>query len=154
MAERYAQAIRLASTLKLSRDEWLRIRQLGIGSSDAAPAIGLSPYKCPLSLWLEKTGRKEPEDLSEKEPVIWGTILEPILARVYAERTGRKVRRVNAVLQHPTHRFMLANLDREVRCPEEGWGIWKSRQPVITLPHSGKKAFRWPINARCCISSQ
>jgi predicted phage-related endonuclease len=67
MAERYAQAIRLASTLKLSRDEWLRIRQLGIGSSDAAPAIGLSPYKCPLSLWLEKTGRKEPEDLSEKE---------------------------------------------------------------------------------------
>jgi predicted phage-related endonuclease len=47
MAERYAQAIRLASTLKLSRDEWLRIRQLGIGSSDAAPAIGLSPYKCP-----------------------------------------------------------------------------------------------------------
>jgi predicted phage-related endonuclease len=83
-------------------------------------------------LWLEKTGRKEPEDLSEKEAVIWGTILEPILARVYAERTGRKVRRVNAVLQHPTH----------VSC----WPIWigrcvvqkkagafsKSRQPVIT----------------------
>jgi putative phage-type endonuclease len=142
MAERYAQAIRLASTLKLSRDEWLRIRQLGIGSSDAAPAIGLSPYKCPLSLWLEKTGRKEPEDLSEKEPVIWGTILEPILARVYAERTGRKVRRVNAVLQHPTHRFMLANLDREVRCPKKAGAFWKSRQPVITLPRSGRKASR------------
>ncbi len=123
MRTRYAEAIRLASTLKLSREAWLRIRQSGIGSSDAAPAIGLSPYKCPLSLWLEKTGRKEPEDLSEKEAVIWGTILEPILARVYAERTGRKVRRVNAILQHSTHRFMLANLDREVRCPEEGWGI-------------------------------
>ncbi len=111
---RYGKAIRLASTLNLKRPDWLRIRGLGIGSSDAAVAIGLSPYKSPLSLWLEKTGRKEAEDLSEKEAVIWGTVLEPVLANVYAERTGSKVRRVNAVLQSTEHPFMLANLDREV----------------------------------------
>lgn len=50
-------AIRLVSTRDLSREEWLQIRNRGLGSSDAAAAIGLSPYKSPLELWLEKTGR-------------------------------------------------------------------------------------------------
>lgn len=117
MKTRYHHAIRLASTSNLTRDEWLQIRQQGIGSSDAAVAIGLSPYKSPLSLWLEKTQRKAPDDLSEKDAVIWGTVLEPVLASVYAERTGKKVRRVNAVLQHTDYPFMLANLDREVLDP-------------------------------------
>ena len=60
------------------------------------------------------TGRTPPADLSANEAVFWGTTLEPIVAQVYQERTGRKVRRVNAVLQHPQHPFMLANLDRSV----------------------------------------
>lgn len=122
MKTRYNQAIRLASTTQLSREEWLQIRSTGIGSSDAAAAIGLSSYKCSLSLWLEKTGRQQPEDLSNKEAVVWGTVLEPVLAKMYAERTGRKVRRVNAVLQHPEHPFMLANLDREV-ITDSGTGV-------------------------------
>ena len=85
---KYGQAIRLASTTDLSRDQWLAIRKLGLGSSDAAEAVGLSPYKCPLSLWLEKTGRKEPEDISHKEAVLWGIELEPVLEQVYAKRSG------------------------------------------------------------------
>ncbi|MNH14507.1 putative phage-type endonuclease [Aeromonas rivipollensis] len=120
---KYGQAIRLASTTELTREQWLDIRQLGIGSSDAAVAVGLSPYKCPLTLWLEKTARKAPEDISQKEAVLWGVELEPVLAQVYAKRTGYKVRRVNAVLQHPERTFMLANLDREVVGHPDGPGI-------------------------------
>lgn len=44
----------------------------------------------------------------------WARVLDPIVAEQYALRTGNKVRRVNAILQHPTHPWMLANLDREV----------------------------------------
>lgn len=109
-----SNAVRLVSTKNLSREAWLKVRDGGIGASDAAAAIGLSPYKSPLALWLEKTGRKAPDDLSQSDAVFWGSTLEPILAKVYAERTGNKVRRVNAVLQHPQHPFMLANLDRAV----------------------------------------
>ena len=122
MKSRYYQAIRVASTTNMTRDEWLAIRAKGIGSSDAAAAIGLSSYKCALSLWLEKTGRQTSEDLSNKEAVVWGTVLEPVVAKMYAERTGRKVRRVNAVLQHPDYPFMLANLDREV-VTDNGTGV-------------------------------
>ncbi|AOX99671.1 YqaJ viral recombinase family protein [Jeongeupia sp. USM3] len=117
------QALRLASTVGLDREQWLQLRLRGIGSSDAAAAVGLSPYKSALSLWLEKTRRKAPDDLSLKEAVIWGQVLEPVLANVYAERTGARVRRVNAVLQHPEHRFMLANLDRAVVAGPDGAGI-------------------------------
>lgn len=109
-----SNAVRLISTKGMSRDQWLTIRNGGIGSSDAAVAVGLSRYKSPLTLWLEKTGRKACDDLSNKESVFWGTTLEPIIAQVYAERTGQKVRRVNAILQHPKHVFMRANLDRAV----------------------------------------
>lgn len=118
-----SNAVRLVSTKNLSREEWLNVRGGGIGSSDAAVAVGISPYKSPLELWLEKTGRQEAPDLAANDAVFWGTTLEHIIATVYAERTGVKVRRLNAVLQHPEHPFMLANLDRVVQHPTDGNGI-------------------------------
>ena len=44
------RALRLASTKGMSRDEWLIMRKQGIGSSDAATAVGLNPYQSPLEL--------------------------------------------------------------------------------------------------------
>jgi len=109
-------ALRLVDTRTLDRRQWLEVRQGGIGSSDAAAAVGLNPYKSQLELWLEKTGRgtAKSDTSGMDDPCYWGTLLEPYVATAYQQTTGRKVRRVNAVLQHPTFNFMLANLDREV----------------------------------------
>jgi putative phage-type endonuclease len=111
-------ALKLVKTQDMSRDEWLEVRKKGIGSSDAAAAVGLNPYKSPLELWLQKTGKDaalaKPDPEDEADPVYWGTLLEPIVAAHYTRRTGNKVRRINAVLQHPTESWMLANIDREV----------------------------------------
>lgn len=108
-------AIRLVDTRSLERDQWLEVRKQGIGSSDAAAAVGLCPYKSQLELWLEKTGRAgRNEEPGQSDPMYWGTLLEPFVAAAYTERTERKVRRINAVLQHPTYSYMLANIDREV----------------------------------------
>lgn len=115
---RQRPALKLVKTADLDRAQWLEVRRGGIGSSDAAAAVGLNPYKSPLELWLEKTGRDQhlprtdPND--ETSPMYWGTLLEPIVAAHYTRRTGHRVRRVNAVLQHPAHPWMLANVDREV----------------------------------------
>ena len=51
------RALRLISTKELPHEDWLAVRRQGIGSSDAAAAVGLTPYKSQLELWLEKTGR-------------------------------------------------------------------------------------------------
>ncbi|WP_186023176.1 YqaJ viral recombinase family protein [Burkholderia gladioli] len=111
-------ALKLVKTQELSRDDWLTVRRTGIGGSDAAAAVNLNPYMSPIKLWLDKTGRAEglpgpgPDDTTS--PTYWGTLLEPIVAASYTKATGNKVRRVNAVLRHPTIPFMLANLDREI----------------------------------------
>ena len=113
-------ALRLVGTKQLPREDWLAVRKQGIGSSDAAAAVGLNPYKSQLELWLEKTGRDtslpklDPQD--EDSPAYWGNILEPIVAAHYSRRSGHRVRRINAVLQHPEPqlKWMLANIDHEV----------------------------------------
>jgi putative phage-type endonuclease len=113
-------ALRLVGTKQLPREDWLAVRKQGLGSSDAAAAVGLNPYKSQLELWLEKTGRDsslpkvDPQD--EESPAYWGNILEPIVATHYTRRSGHRIRRVNAVLQHPDPNltWMLANIDREV----------------------------------------
>lgn len=111
-------ALRLVNRLNLDREDWLAVRKTGIGGSDAAAAVGLNPYKSMLELWLEKTGRdaelEKPNPNDTTHPVFWGTLLEPIVAAAYSQQTGNRVRKVNAVLRHPTVPFMLANLDREV----------------------------------------
>lgn len=114
-------ALRLVDTRTLDRQQWLYVRQGGIGSSDAAAAVGLCPYKSQLELWMEKTGRTPAEDAPPgmDDPRYWGTLLEPYVAVAYSQQTDRKVRKVNAVLQHPTFPYMLANIDREVvGCPD------------------------------------
>lgn len=116
--QRTRPALRLAETKDMPRADWLEVRKSGIGGSDAAAAVGLSPYQSQLELWLTKTGRDsnlpKPNPDDTTEPVYWGTLLEPIVAASYTKQTGNRVRRVNAVLQHPTIPFMLANVDREV----------------------------------------
>lgn len=144
-ASRPQPALRLVKTQDLNREEWLTVRKTGIGSSDAAAAVGLNPYKSQLELWMEKTGRDEnlptvdPKDQSS--PLYWGNLLESIVAAHYTMRTGHKVRRINAVLQHPTQPWMLANLDREVlgtpevqilECKTAGFNgarLWKDDVP-------------------------
>lgn len=111
-------ALKLVKTQDLSRDDWLAVRRTGIGGSDAAAAVGLNPYMSALELWLDKTGRADglprPDPDDTTEPVYWGNLLEPIVAASYTKQTGNRVRRVNAVLRHPTIPWMLANLDREI----------------------------------------
>jgi putative phage-type endonuclease len=70
---------------------------------------------------MEKTGRLPAAEATPEQngPMYWGTFLEPYVATAYTQRTGQKVRKINAVLQHPTFSFMLANIDREVvGCPD------------------------------------
>lgn len=109
-------ALRLVETKDLGREEWLKVRKQGIGSSDAAAAVGLCPYKSRLELWMEKTGRvaTSVEPFGMDHPTYWGTLLEPYVAVAYMQKTDRRVRKLNAMLQHPTFPFMLANIDREI----------------------------------------
>lgn len=94
--------------------EQLQQRMSGIGGSDAGTALGLNKYKTPLQLYLEKIGEAEPDDLSDNQRVHFGNVLEDTVAKEYARRTGKNVRKRNQMFRHKEHDFMLANIDRSV----------------------------------------
>lgn len=103
----------LINTLNLDRNEWLKYRTQGIGGSDVGAIIGINKWKSVLDVYLEKIGEAPREDITS-EAAYWGNTLEEVVAREFSARTGKKVRRRNAMLQHPEHPFMLANVDREI----------------------------------------
>lgn len=94
--------------------EWLAIRRNSIGGSDAAAIMGLSPFGSAYSLWAEKTGKHEPEDISHVEAVRLGHDLEDYVAHRFMEDTGLKVRRENSVLKNDEIPFAHATVDRLV----------------------------------------
>lgn len=107
------------NTHEMGREEWLEYRRQGIGGSDAAVICGLNPFKSIVELYMEKRGEIEPGDAGEK--AYWGRRLEDLLAEEWQQRTGVKLRRRNAILQHSQHPWMLANVDRVVVGRFEGW---------------------------------
>lgn len=107
------------------RAEWLSARRDGIGGSEAAVIMGVSPWKSAYSLWCEKTGL-EPAEAEEPEWMEWGRRLEPVIADKYAEVTGRKVETRgdrNGIITHPRLPFMFGTTDRFAIDRERGDGV-------------------------------
>ena len=67
-----------------SYDDWILERRYGIGASDAGTIIGVNPWKSNVDLWLEKTGQREPEDISGKPYVQYGHDAEPHIRALFA----------------------------------------------------------------------
>lgn len=103
--------------------EWLQQRTKGVGGSDVAAIMGLSPWRTPLQVWLEKTGREQTQDISDKPYVAFGNTMEPVIGKWYAERFPTfTVRRVNAICQSITRPWAQASLDYEVNDGRR-WGV-------------------------------
>lgn len=106
---------KLILTVEEAQDKakWEALRKEGVGGSDVAAIMGYSNYKSAYSLWAEKTGQVEAEDISDKEFVIWGNKNEPNIADRFEEVTGKKVRRCGT-LADEEYPFLHANIDRWV----------------------------------------
>jgi len=85
-------------------------RRKGIGGSDAPVVCGLSPWKTPYQLWLEKRGEGAVGD-EDSEPMFWGRALEPVIRQRYADLTGRRVKVERQLLVHPKHEWMCGHPD-------------------------------------------
>jgi putative phage-type endonuclease len=95
-----------------SREEWLALRRGYIGGSDAAAVLGLDEYKSPYRLWAEKTGKVPGFEGNTTTRV--GAYLEQLVADMWSEETGKKVRKKNRILVNPDYPFACADVDRLV----------------------------------------
>ena len=94
-----------------NREAWLKVRNDSIGGSEAAAIVGMNPWKSEYTLWLEKTGQSQQEDISDNECVHFGTILEQVVADEFCRREGKKVRKCG-LFRSNRYPFMTASFDR------------------------------------------
>lgn len=108
-----------------NEQEWLSGRMNGIGGSDASAVVGMNPYKSNIDLFEEKTGRRVPEDISEKPYVIYGKKAEEYIRELF--RLDYPEYQVEhhefRILQSLSHPFMQASLDGELTDQEGRRGI-------------------------------
>ncbi|BAO90729.1 YqaJ viral recombinase family protein [Caballeronia cordobensis] len=100
------------NTIKVARS--VDDRQGIMGGSDAPVAVGVSPFRMKMNLWMEKTKRIEPPNLDDVEAVRFGTLFEPILMNEFSRRTGKSVRRENLMTVHPEFSYLGGHIDRRV----------------------------------------
>lgn len=95
---------------------WLEARSYGIGGSDASAIMGMNPYKNNIELFEEKTGRRIPEDISDKPYVKYGTEAEPLIRQLFAlDYPEYKVsHHENRILRSKKYPFLQASLDGEL----------------------------------------
>jgi putative phage-type endonuclease len=92
-----------------TKEQFLAERQRGLGGSDAASVLGLSPYGGPMGVYRAKVyGAKG--DLGDNERAFWGTRLEAVIREVYEERNECAVI-VPSLLVHPEHPFLIGHVD-------------------------------------------
>ena len=111
----------IADTRKMSHQDWLTMRKIGIGGSDAAVACGLSRWKSPFQLWSEKTDRIVPTKANEA--CYWGIQLENLLRAEFIKRTNLEVHECPFFLRSKEYKHMLANIDGYVKNEDGSYSV-------------------------------
>lgn len=141
-------------------EEQIEFRKTGIGGSDAAVLHGLSPWRSPLELWLEKTGRKK-DTAKDSTAMRLGSFAEPFIAAELmrgdvvvhwsdepSSLEKRVMERIAAgkqplapgldMIRHPSRPYMTANTDRGIMALGHAltrpWGI-------VELKTAGSRSF-------------
>ena len=113
--------------------EWLELRRQGLGASDMAAVMGVSPYKTPYQLWAEKTGATPEQKVGDAARR--GVILEDAVGRFYEEERGVKLRKSNGIVRLKKYPRIMASLDRTIVGEPKGiveiktsasprWSMW------------------------------
>lgn len=119
----------ILAELGLSADAVAK-RVLSIGGSDAN-IIMSGDDAAILSLWEQKTGRREPDDLSGVLPVQMGSFTEPFNAAWFEKQTGLCVSARGHAMSHPADTWRTATLDGEIHVSDgeavQRVAIWEAK---------------------------
>ena len=121
-------ARKLVNVNSITHEEWLTLRRIGIGGSDAAAIAGVAnpKYNSRFKVYQKKT-----EEITTVEPTNeyaeMGHIMEPVIREVFKSKNPHlKVYRSNFMWQSEIEPFVLANVDGVIFDPdnkEKGWGV-------------------------------
>lgn len=98
------------ATDSADRAEWLKQRRTGVGGSDVAAVLGLSPWRTPYDVYLDKLGKATKELTSQAAH--FGNRLEAVVADEFSERTGIRCTMQEHMYRNPLSHWEIANIDR------------------------------------------
>ena len=103
----------MATITDEKRSAWLEERKQGLGGSDIAKICGLSKWGHGIDVWLDKTGKKEPQPSTLRMEL--GNVLEPFVVELFMRETGKHCIEYQACIHGTGDKAcMLGNLDRVV----------------------------------------
>lgn len=116
-----------------NRESWLEHRDR-IGGSDAASIVGLNPYRSNIDLYRIKTGQIQPEDISDKPYVKYGTEAEQYLRELFKlDYPEYEVfYEENNMFLNDKYPWAHASLDGWLRDKQGRMGIWECKTTNIT----------------------
>jgi len=87
-------------------------RTQSIGGSDVGAILGLSKFRSPLEVWMEKTGK----EVATKDSLQlrFGSFAESFIADEYARTTGYQLLHDESAHIHPQYSYFSAHVDRFV----------------------------------------
>lgn len=92
------------------RASWLEARRGGIGSSDIAAIVGVSPWGTPWSVYVDKIGAVSLDD-EGNEAMAWGRILEDTILDQWQQRTGLHAHHRQTLAVHKEHDWVRVTVD-------------------------------------------
>ena len=115
--EKYAPEV-IVETSGLTEEEWLEYRRQGIGGSDAAALMGVSPFATARDLYYDKLKivSYKDDDSNWVEKRI-GHLLEDLVAEIFCKKTDYHIYQIHKMFRHPVYSFMLADIDYFITLP-------------------------------------
>lgn len=133
---------RLVGHLENNTPEWHELRQTGIGGSDVAGILGVSPWNSPYKVWAVKTGKID-DSFTPSEAAEWGNRLEAVVLDKFEESHPElKVHRNVGTWANTNRPWQLANPDALYETKDGKFGIieiktsryeddWQNNQPPL-----------------------
>jgi putative phage-type endonuclease len=134
------------------RTEWLGWRRGGIGGSDVAALMGLSPWSSPWKVWADKCGLLPLDDeLDDDDPREAGRWLEDAIARWFAFRYDLTVVGEQTRCTHPEHPHHRCTVDGFVFPGHPGPVFLDEAHEVLEVKHEayGKPWDDIPAHYQC-----
>ena len=83
-----------------------------IGGSDIGAILGLSRFRSPVQVWMEKTGKETSR--VDSLALRFGSFAEEFVASEYSQSTGLELLHEESAFIHPEHSIFCAHIDRLV----------------------------------------
>ena len=106
--------------------EWLATHRATIGGSNAAAAVGMHPYKTPVSLYYEMV-MGQADDLETNPDALRGILLEPVARQRLSDVLGMDI------IEHNQNDFIRNERYPWAHCLPDGWIVFEGERIPIEI---------------------